>query len=126
MGIVDDVWDVHGMKDEYTGKSRGSQSRFFDRGDRKGRWGGGLAREIATRAIHPDFSIRLIEILNCTFDLKWLYQRYIQVVARAIQKTVVGCPVLVKGNFEEAPSLRVFLLEVPYNQLRRSLPPRSQ
>jgi len=58
--------------------------------------------------IRPDFSIRPIEILNCTFDPKWLYQRYIQVEARAIQKTVVGCPVLVKGSFEEAPSLSVF------------------
>jgi len=28
MGIIDVVWDVHGMKDEYTGKSRGSKAGF--------------------------------------------------------------------------------------------------
>jgi hypothetical protein len=37
MGILDVVWDVDGMKDEYTGNGSGSQSRFFDRGDRKRR-----------------------------------------------------------------------------------------
>ncbi len=31
-----------------------------------------------------EISIWVIEILNCTFDPKPLYQRYIQVVVRAI------------------------------------------
>jgi len=35
MGIDDIVWDVNGIKIEYTGNGRGSQSRFFDRGNPK-------------------------------------------------------------------------------------------
>jgi len=30
MDIDEIVWDVNGIKDEYTGKRRRSQSRFFD------------------------------------------------------------------------------------------------
>jgi hypothetical protein len=37
-----------------------------------------------TKGRLPEISIRRIEILNCTFNLKPLYQRYIQV------RTVVG------------------------------------
>jgi hypothetical protein len=37
-----------------------------------------------------EFSIRPIEILNCTFHPNSLYQRYIQVAARATRKAVVG------------------------------------
>jgi hypothetical protein len=33
---------------------------------------------------YSEISIAAIEILNCTFDPKPLYQRYIQVVVRAI------------------------------------------
>ena len=35
MGIDDVVWDVNGIKDEYTRKRRGSQSRFFDTNNQK-------------------------------------------------------------------------------------------
>ncbi len=45
-----------------------------------------------------EISIRLIEILNCTFDPKPLYQRYIQVVVRAIAESVVGRSSLVVGE----------------------------
>ena len=38
LGIADIVWDVNGIKDEYTGKRRRSQCRFFDTDDRKRRW----------------------------------------------------------------------------------------
>jgi len=33
MDIDEIVWDVNGIKDEYTGKRRRSQSRFFDSSD---------------------------------------------------------------------------------------------
>ena len=43
------------------------------------------ARETRTgRPLTAEISIVAIEILNCTFDPKPLYQRYIQVVVRAI------------------------------------------
>ena len=35
MGIDENVWDVNGIKDEYTGNGRCSESRFFDSNDRK-------------------------------------------------------------------------------------------
>ena len=35
VGIDEVVWDVNGIKDEYTRKRRRSQSRFFDRANRK-------------------------------------------------------------------------------------------
>ena len=107
MGISNMVWDVDGIKNEYTGNRRVSQSRFFDRANPKKCWlwarpeagkdnpGGGVAEDLGSPGarslgkrygdgpirreslclrmkIRPDFSIRLIEILNSTFDPKWL------------------------------------------------------
>jgi hypothetical protein len=53
-------------------------------------WGGGLTSPTVShrprffRFRVSEISIAGIEILNCTFDPKPLYQRYIQVVVRAI------------------------------------------
>jgi len=45
-----------------------------------------------------EISILAIEILNCTFHPKPLYQRYIQVVVRAILEAIVGRSSFVVGQ----------------------------
>ena len=80
MGIGELIWGMDAIKNKYTGSGATAPSRFFDTKDRKN-WSKVCPRGLSQRMGEPmtkvgitrlpsvsKFSIRHIEILNCTFD----------------------------------------------------------
>jgi hypothetical protein len=64
-GIGELIWGMDAIKNEYTGIGATAPSRFFDATNRKNR-----VEALRCMASMSEFSIRPIEILNCTFDPK--------------------------------------------------------
>jgi hypothetical protein len=71
MGIDEVVWDVNGIKHEYTGKQGVHKAGFSIRKIEKNSEMG-KAENVEHGLFHPEISICPIEILNSTFDPKWL------------------------------------------------------